>query len=208
VGPGERLARPPRGSRRSGDGGAPRLWSELLRAAGSGGDLTTDAWIAAIALAHGASVLTLDSDFARFRACALGEPTRELSAPWMPPGPNASVTRIAETYQATSVRKLGRRKGDLRDWSRGTRSIAATPRWITPAQRAAAPGQDGGAQARPRRREGGPLPRGAASSREPAQSLSLRGSLRAHVGRSESWLQPSHPGSKSVGAARTPSGIA
>ena len=25
-----------------------------------------DAWIAAIALAHGASVLTLDSDFARF----------------------------------------------------------------------------------------------------------------------------------------------
>ena len=44
----------------------PRLWSELLRNAGTGGDLTTDAWIAAIALAHGASVLTLDSDFARF----------------------------------------------------------------------------------------------------------------------------------------------
>ena len=43
-----------------------RLWSELLRGAGTGGDLTTDAWIAAIALAHGASVLTLDSDFARF----------------------------------------------------------------------------------------------------------------------------------------------
>jgi len=43
-----------------------RLWSELLRSAGSGGDLTTDAWIAAIALAHGASVLTFDSDFARF----------------------------------------------------------------------------------------------------------------------------------------------
>jgi toxin-antitoxin system PIN domain toxin len=43
-----------------------RLWSELLRAAGTGGDLTTDAWIAAIAVAHGASVLTLDSDFARF----------------------------------------------------------------------------------------------------------------------------------------------
>ncbi len=48
-----------------------RLWSELLRAADAGGDLTTDAWIAAIALAHGASVLTLDSDFARFpeRSC-------------------------------------------------------------------------------------------------------------------------------------------
>lgn len=44
-----------------------RLWSELLRSAGSGGDLTTDAWIAAIALAHGASVLTLDTDFARFQ---------------------------------------------------------------------------------------------------------------------------------------------
>ena len=43
-----------------------RLWSELLRAAGTGGDLTTDAWIAAIAIAHGASVLTLDSDFRRF----------------------------------------------------------------------------------------------------------------------------------------------
>jgi len=44
----------------------PRLWSELLRSAGSGGDLTTDAWLAAIALARDASVLTLDSDFARF----------------------------------------------------------------------------------------------------------------------------------------------
>lgn len=44
----------------------PRLWSELLRSAGTGGDLTTDAWIAAIALAHGATILTLDSDFARF----------------------------------------------------------------------------------------------------------------------------------------------
>lgn len=43
-----------------------RLWSELLRGAGAGGDLTTDAWIAAIAIAHGASVLTLDADFARF----------------------------------------------------------------------------------------------------------------------------------------------
>lgn len=43
-----------------------RLWSDLLVSVGTGGDLTTDAWIAAIALAHGASVLTLDSDFARF----------------------------------------------------------------------------------------------------------------------------------------------
>jgi uncharacterized membrane protein len=44
----------------------PRLWSELLRGAGSGGDPTSVAWIAAIALEHGASVLALDSDFARF----------------------------------------------------------------------------------------------------------------------------------------------
>ena len=43
-----------------------RLWAELLRNTGTGGDLTTDAWIAAIALAHGASILTFDSDFARF----------------------------------------------------------------------------------------------------------------------------------------------
>jgi hypothetical protein len=43
-----------------------RLWSDLLRSAGVAGDLTTDAWIAAIALGHGASVLTLDPDFARF----------------------------------------------------------------------------------------------------------------------------------------------
>jgi hypothetical protein len=43
-----------------------RLWSELLCGAGAGGDSTTDAWIAAIAIAHGAAVLTLDSDFAWF----------------------------------------------------------------------------------------------------------------------------------------------
>jgi hypothetical protein len=43
-----------------------RLLSELLRGSGSGGDLTADAWIAAIAIAHGASVVTLDSDFGRF----------------------------------------------------------------------------------------------------------------------------------------------
>lgn len=43
-----------------------RLWSDLPCNVGTSGNLTTDAWIAAIALAHGASVLTLDSDFARF----------------------------------------------------------------------------------------------------------------------------------------------
>jgi toxin-antitoxin system PIN domain toxin len=54
-----------------------RLWSELLRSSGSGGDLTTDAWIAAIALAHGASVLTFDSDFARFPAVRWESPINE-----------------------------------------------------------------------------------------------------------------------------------
>jgi hypothetical protein len=39
---------------------------ELAARAGTGGDLTTDAWIAAIAITHGASVLTVDSDFGRF----------------------------------------------------------------------------------------------------------------------------------------------
>jgi hypothetical protein len=53
-----------------------RLWSELLRRAGTGGDLTTDAWIAAIAIAHGASVLTLDSDFARFANLRWENPLR------------------------------------------------------------------------------------------------------------------------------------
>jgi hypothetical protein len=56
-----------------------RLWSELLRRAGSGGDLTTDAWIAAIAIAHGASVLTLDSDFARFPNLSRESPLERLA---------------------------------------------------------------------------------------------------------------------------------
>ena len=43
-----------------------RLSSDLLGQVGAGGDLMTDAWIAAISLAHGASVLTFDSDSARF----------------------------------------------------------------------------------------------------------------------------------------------
>ena len=43
-----------------------RAWRSLLEAAGGAGDLATDAWIAAIAIGHGASVLSFDSDFARF----------------------------------------------------------------------------------------------------------------------------------------------
>ena len=43
-----------------------RLWRELVSQAGFGGNLTTDAWIAAIAIGNGASVVSFDSDFARF----------------------------------------------------------------------------------------------------------------------------------------------
>jgi toxin-antitoxin system PIN domain toxin len=39
---------------------------ELLRTAGTGGNLTTDAQLAAISLRHGGIVHTADSDFARF----------------------------------------------------------------------------------------------------------------------------------------------
>ena len=38
----------------------------LLRAAGTAGNLTTDAHLAALALEHGATVCSTDSDFARF----------------------------------------------------------------------------------------------------------------------------------------------
>lgn len=41
-------------------------FSRLLREAGLGGNLTTDALIAAIALAHGGRVASFDRDFARF----------------------------------------------------------------------------------------------------------------------------------------------
>lgn len=38
----------------------------LLRSAGTGGNLTTDAHLAALAIEHGATVLSFDRDFARF----------------------------------------------------------------------------------------------------------------------------------------------
>jgi toxin-antitoxin system PIN domain toxin len=48
----------------------------LLRAAGSGGNLTTDAQVAAIALRNGAVVHTADSDFARFPKVRWHNPIR------------------------------------------------------------------------------------------------------------------------------------
>jgi toxin-antitoxin system PIN domain toxin len=42
------------------------ILGELLRSAGTGGNLTTDAHLAALAIEHGATVLSFDRDFARF----------------------------------------------------------------------------------------------------------------------------------------------
>lgn len=42
------------------------IWSGLLKHVGTAGNLTTDAHIAALALEHGAEVVTFDRDFARF----------------------------------------------------------------------------------------------------------------------------------------------
>jgi uncharacterized protein len=44
------------------------ILGELLRSAGAAGNLTTDAHLAALAIEHGATVLSFDRDFARFGA--------------------------------------------------------------------------------------------------------------------------------------------
>jgi toxin-antitoxin system PIN domain toxin len=49
---------------------------ELLCAAGTGGNLTTDAQLAATALRHGATVHTADSDFGRFPEVRWHNPLR------------------------------------------------------------------------------------------------------------------------------------
>jgi toxin-antitoxin system PIN domain toxin len=43
-----------------------RILGELLRKLGAGGNLTTDAHLAALAIGHGATLVTCDSDFSRF----------------------------------------------------------------------------------------------------------------------------------------------
>jgi toxin-antitoxin system PIN domain toxin len=43
-----------------------RLVEELLNATGTGGNLVTDAHLGALAIEHGASVVSYDRDFARF----------------------------------------------------------------------------------------------------------------------------------------------
>ncbi|MCB0978698.1 MAG: type II toxin-antitoxin system VapC family toxin [Acidimicrobiales bacterium] len=44
----------------------PKLVRELLGATGTGGNLVTDAHLAALAIEHGATLCSCDSDFARF----------------------------------------------------------------------------------------------------------------------------------------------
>ena len=44
-----------------------RVFRELLKGAGTAGNLTTDAHLAAIAIEHGAELVSTDTDFARFQ---------------------------------------------------------------------------------------------------------------------------------------------
>lgn len=52
-----------------------RLLKELLTHAGSGGNLTTDAHLASLAIAHGATLVSCDADFGRFHALRWENPT-------------------------------------------------------------------------------------------------------------------------------------
>lgn len=45
-----------------------RILKELLAEAGTAGNLTTDAHLAALAISHGATLASCDADFGRFRA--------------------------------------------------------------------------------------------------------------------------------------------
>jgi uncharacterized protein len=44
-----------------------QIFSELMAATGTGGNLTTDAHLAALAISHNATLVSCDNDFARFR---------------------------------------------------------------------------------------------------------------------------------------------
>ncbi|MBM4090479.1 MAG: type II toxin-antitoxin system VapC family toxin [Planctomycetes bacterium] len=43
-----------------------RIFRSLLQASGTAGNLTTDAYLAALAIGHGAVIVSCDRDFARF----------------------------------------------------------------------------------------------------------------------------------------------
>lgn len=54
----------------------PRLLRELLAEAGTAGNLVTDAHLAALAIEHGAELLSCDTDFARFAGVRWRDPLR------------------------------------------------------------------------------------------------------------------------------------
>jgi uncharacterized protein len=53
------------------------ILGRLLKSAGSAGNLTTDAHLAALAIEHGGAVLTFDRDFARFEGVHWVTPERD-----------------------------------------------------------------------------------------------------------------------------------
>jgi uncharacterized protein len=53
------------------------ILGRLLKSAGAAGNLTTDAHLAALAIEHGATVLTFDRDFARFEGVRWTPPTED-----------------------------------------------------------------------------------------------------------------------------------
>ncbi|MCX7621338.1 MAG: type II toxin-antitoxin system VapC family toxin [Acidimicrobiales bacterium] len=56
----------------------PRILEHLLSATGVGGNLVSDAHIAALAIEHGATLCSVDSDFARFPGLNWLDPIRAL----------------------------------------------------------------------------------------------------------------------------------
>jgi uncharacterized protein len=52
-----------------------QVLGQLLRSAGTAGNLTTDAHLAALAIEHGATIVTFDRDFARFEGVRWTVPT-------------------------------------------------------------------------------------------------------------------------------------
>jgi toxin-antitoxin system PIN domain toxin len=53
-----------------------RMLRELLGGSGTAGNLTTDAHLASLAIAHGATLVSCDADFARFTALRWENPVR------------------------------------------------------------------------------------------------------------------------------------
>ncbi|MGD9880180.1 MAG: type II toxin-antitoxin system VapC family toxin [Reyranella sp.] len=54
-----------------------KILGRLLRSAGTAGNLTTDAHLAALAIEHGATIISFDRDFARFAGVNWTLPTAE-----------------------------------------------------------------------------------------------------------------------------------